>query len=320
MGAQAFFLPATSGLRFCIYHPPAAGTAACGAVLYLHPWAEEMNKSRRMAAMQARAMAAAGFAVLQIDLHGCGDSSDTWAQASWAGWVDDTVLAARWLLQRHPGTVAQPLWLWGLRAGALLAVQAAQRLAVPCHFLFWQPAPSGKLLLQQFLRLKLAAGLQADGEQGDKDGNSGKGVVEALRAGLAAGQTQDIAGYALPPALAHGLESAVLAPPAPSQSPPPADTTSATGAAAACQGSGARRLVWLEVSTRPEASLLPASQASIQAWRDAGHTVHTQVVPGPAFWQTVEIEDAPALLQASLVALCQDFCPAPAAQALEAQT
>jgi len=309
VGAQAFFLPATPGQRFCIYQPPAADAALRGAVLYLHPWAEEMNKSRRMAALHARDLSAAGYAVLQIDLHGCGDSSDTWAEASWAGWVDDAVLAARWLLQRTPATVAQPLWLWGLRAGALLAAQTAQRLqsdvdtnknsnqATPCNLLFWQPAPSGKLLLQQFLRLKMAAGLQAEGP------NTGKGVVEALRTGLAAGQAQDIAGYTLSTGLAQGLDAAVLAPPNASTQP--------------------GRVVWLEVSTRTDASVLPASQPRIEQWQAAGHTVHTQVVTGPAFWQTVEIEDAPTLLQASLAAMTgapsTASASAPATVVLEAQ-
>jgi alpha/beta superfamily hydrolase len=34
-----------------------------------------MNKARRMAALQARALAALGYGVLLLDLHGCGDSS-----------------------------------------------------------------------------------------------------------------------------------------------------------------------------------------------------------------------------------------------------
>ena len=37
-----------------------------GAVVYVHPFAEELNKSRRMAALQARAMAAAGYAVVSL--------------------------------------------------------------------------------------------------------------------------------------------------------------------------------------------------------------------------------------------------------------
>ena len=58
---EAFFLasdfPGTDALdggqRFCIYHPPAlvsVNEPVRGLVLYVHPFAEEMNKSRRMAA------------------------------------------------------------------------------------------------------------------------------------------------------------------------------------------------------------------------------------------------------------------------------
>ncbi|MFN3884534.1 MAG: hypothetical protein ACK4Q4_07240 [Rhodocyclaceae bacterium] len=49
MAAEAFFLPVADGNRFCLHHPPAG--AARGALIYLPPFAEEMNKSRRMAAM-----------------------------------------------------------------------------------------------------------------------------------------------------------------------------------------------------------------------------------------------------------------------------
>jgi exosortase A-associated hydrolase 2 len=268
---EAFFLPAAdgSGQRLCVLHAPTA-LPVRAAVLYVHPWCEEMNKSRRMAAWQARALAAAGCAVLQIDLHGCGDSSGDFEDARWEGWVDDVLLAARWLQQRH--SVA--LWLWGLRAGCLLAVQAARRLSAPCHFLFWQPSPSGKALLQQFLRVKAAADLQ----QGE-----GKGAVEQARAELAAGRPVEVAGYRLPPGLAHGLEQAALNPPPPSQGP-----QARTG-----------HVVWIELSTREGAALLPASASKADAWRAAGYAVHSQVLQGPAFWQTQEIEDAPALIEAT---------------------
>ena len=269
MVADAFFLPASPGQRLCIHHAPQG--PARGVLLYLHPWAEEMNKARRMAALQSRALAAAGYAVLQIDLHGCGDSSGDFADASWAGWVDDALAGAHWLQTRHPEA---PLWLWGLRAGSLLATDAAQRLAAPCHFLFWQPAPLGKLLLQQFMRLRAAADMQ----QADA-----KATMDRLRQDLAEGRPVEIAGYRLPPALAAGLEQASLRPPA--------------------AGSPASRLVWLELSTREDATLLPASTPRIEAWRSAGHSVDARVVPGPAFWQTQEIEDAPALITTTLDAL-----------------
>ena len=100
MTLDAFYLPATTGQRFCLFHQPDGRRAWRGAVVYVHPFAEEMNRSRRMAALQARALAAAGFAVLQIDLHGCGDSSGDFGDASWEGWIEDVRLAAAWLRER----------------------------------------------------------------------------------------------------------------------------------------------------------------------------------------------------------------------------
>lgn len=260
------------GQRFCLHHQPPPGTATLGCVVYVHPFTEEMNKSRRMAAMQSRALAQAGFAVLQVDLLGCGDSSGDFGDAHWEAWVADVLRACDWLRTRAEG----PLWLWGLRAGCLLAAQAAARLPVPCHFLFWSPTPSGKTQLQQFLRLKAA---------GDMLSSGAKGVTESLRSQLAAGQSVEIAGYALAPGLAHGLEQAVLAPPAGAQPP--------------------GRVEWLELSTREDASLNPVAQKTLAQWEQAGHAVRSRIVQGPSFWQTTEIEDAPALIPATLQALSQ---------------
>src|SRR5665647_2167413 len=103
---EAFFLPAgaaqttQSGQRFCLFYPAecgASGDAVRGLVLYIHPFAEEMNKARRMAALQARALAQAGYAVLQIDLLGCGDSSGDFGEATWKNWVRDVVQGCQWL-------------------------------------------------------------------------------------------------------------------------------------------------------------------------------------------------------------------------------
>lgn len=263
---DAFFLPVGSGQRFAIYHPAQGGTTR-GLVAYVHPFAEEMNKSRRMAALQARALAANGYAVLQLDLLGCGDSSGDFGDASWQDWVDDVVLACQWLCRQANA----PLWLWGLRAGCLLAAQAATQLCQRCNFLFWAPTPAGKPLLQQFLRLKAA---------GDMASGNAKAVMDGLRLQLAAGKSVDIAGYTLAAKLAAGMEQATLtAPPL------------------------AGRLEWLDTSTQPDASLSPATAKPLQAWQAAGFAVRSQIVTGPAFWQTSEIEEAPALLTATLAAI-----------------
>jgi exosortase A-associated hydrolase 2 len=274
--SSAFFLKATPGQRLCVYHPPQAN-ACRGMVLYLHPFAEEMNKARRMAALQARALAQAGYAVLQLDLLGCGDSSGDFGDASWQAWIDDAVLAAGWLRQQLRATghaALPPLWLWGLRAGCLLAAATAARLEGGCNFLFWQPASSGKALLQQFLRLK-AAGSMLDGKASD--------ILAGVRQQLAQGQSVEIAGYLLSAALSEGLEQATLAAPA--------------------AQAGANRLEIFELSQREDAQLSPASATLATRWREQGFAVNGQVVSGPAFWQTTEIEDAPALLAATVTAM-----------------
>lgn len=281
MTFEAFFLPAENGQRFCIYHRAirVPGAALRGQVVYVHPLTEEMNKSRRMAALQARALAQAGFDVVQIDLLGCGDSSGDFGDATWSAWVEDIASACRWLREKideqTPHLPRPPLWLWGLRAGCLLATRAAQAIQEPCNFLFWAPSPAGKPLLQQFLRLKAAADLTS--------GNA-KVVMEGLRADLAQGRPVEIAGYLLAPALAYGLEQAKLL-------PPPTNTLAGS------------RVDWFELSTRDDASLTPVAVQTIADWQQAACVVHSHIVTGPAFWQTTEIEDAPALISATTAAL-----------------
>ncbi|MFY7854788.1 MAG: DEAD/DEAH box helicase, partial [Rubrivivax sp.] len=98
---DAFFLDAgagRSGARWCVHHAPAGPVQ--GAFVFAHGWAEEMNKSRRMVALQARAWAAQGIATLTIDLTGCGDSTGTLADATWDDWLLDLALAVRWMEAR----------------------------------------------------------------------------------------------------------------------------------------------------------------------------------------------------------------------------
>lgn len=277
MQPEAFFLPAQSGQRFCLFHR-ACGKAAQGLVLYIHPFAEEMNKARRMAALQSRALAQAGYAVLQMDLLGCGDSSGDFGDAVWHDWVDDVVHACHWL-RRH-GNLPEingesaPLWLWGLRAGCLLSASAAKRLGKTCNFLFWHPPPSGKVLLQQFLRLKVA---------GDMLEGNGKNTSEMLRQSIAKGKSVEVAGYMLSAELAMGLEYAELAPPT-------------------CSGHG-QRLEWLEVSMQETATVGPAASKTIAQWQQSGYHVNSHTVRGSPFWQNSEPADAPALIAATLTAL-----------------
>lgn len=264
---EFFFLPVGAGQRFCIFHPPQASVER-GAVLYLHPFAEEMNKSRRMAALQARALAAAGYGVLQIDLLGCGDSSGDFGDATWEAWRMDVASAVAWLRQR----TSAPLTLWGLRAGCLLATNAAVDLQEMPNFIFWQPVLSGKQHWQQFMRLKAAAEMLS---------GRGKEILDALRQQVDSGENVEIAGYTVGPGLRRGLEESELVP----------------------LHAQAGRVAWFEVTARKDGCMAPASLLRIDQWRSAGWDVEAVQVEGPPFWQTSEIEDAPELIAGTMKAL-----------------
>ena len=237
-------------------------------MLHVHAFAEEMNKSRRMVALAARALAARGWSVLLIDLGGCGDSSGDFGEATWNGWIEDLLFAERWITEHIGGTC----WLWGLRAGCLVAAEACGRLGGRSPLLLWQPVLSGRLHLTQFLRLKLASEAlrQADERTG----------LKTLRTRLAEGTSCEIAGYMLNPSLGAGLEQAELH-----------------------LDSQVAPVVWCELSADVEPTLAPASRVRLEALRGRSVTVDATVVRGPPFWQTAEIAEAPALVEATVGAL-----------------
>lgn len=264
--ADAFFLGVVDGQRYCLYH--AAQGPCRAALVYLHPFAEEMNRSRRMAALQARALAAAGVAVLQIDLLGCGDSSGDFGDASWQAWHDDVAAACAWLRER---TGVEP-GLWGLRLGALLALDYAARAPrPPARLLLWQIPASGAACLTQFLRLRLASEL-LDGDSG-KAGQS----TQALRAELAAGTTLEIAGYALAPALALPIDAI-------------------DPAALAFRGGP---VDWFDTAAGASGAPSPAAAQLAAQWRAQQVDLRMHGAAGPPFWATQETTINPALLAAT---------------------
>ncbi len=266
LAALPFFLSTDDGERFCLYHEPDTGAPPRGAILYVHPFAEELNKSRRMVALQARAYAQAGFGVLQIDLFGCGDSTGDMVNARWDIWLDDLAHAWRWLEQRVNG----PRYLWGLRLGALLALDFSAH-ARPQALILWQPALSGRAHLNQFTRMQSAARMFADAP-----------AVE---------QSPEIGGYLISPALSDSisqLDAVQLVPRCPVQwlelsSQPAADD-------------------YAVAAGKAQASLQPASQLLVEQWRQAGATIKAYPVYGEPFWNSSEIGISSQLLAATTAA------------------
>lgn len=261
---EAFYLPTMRGRRFCLLRRPDRDTVFKGSMVYCHPFAEELNKTRRIAAVGATALSNAGWTVLSLDCGGAGDSEGDFGDAEWSGWIADALDGFEWLEKE---TGSKP-WLWGLRAGALVASSVADLVDVP-GVLLWQPVLSGSQHMTQFLRLKLAGEALA--------GAADRGSTQALREAASRGESIEVAGYALSPAMVLGLDKAVFRLPA-----------------------TVARVVWAEVSSAEAPSLIPVSRQHVTNLEAAGVAVAAFAVRGPAFWQTVEIEEAPELVSATL--------------------
>jgi exosortase A-associated hydrolase 2 len=262
---EAFHLEGSQGSLFSIYHPAARVRRPRLGLVYLPPFAEEMNRARRMAALQARRLANLGVDVLVPDLFGTGDSAGDFGGARWETWRDDVGRAVAWLGERIDGQVG----LWGLRLGALLAadVAAADPDRIAC-LVFWQPVLSGDRHLTQFLRLRVAAAM---------DRGPDREATKDLRQRLLQGESLEVAGYQLAPALADSIASQQLQ-------------------------SHIHRLSrlpisWLEVVSGEQTALTPASQRIVGILEQQGHPLAATTVSGEPFWAAPEITLAPNLLQ-----------------------
>lgn len=276
---ETFILPLEPGSRFCLLYRPPTGMSLRGGVIYVHPFAEEMNKSRRMAAMMSRQFAHSGYAVLQMDLFGCGDSSGEMKDATIAIWRSDIQAAADWMLDKGFG----PLTLWGLRLGALLAADwSRQTRTAHDRLLLWQPVASGELHLSQFLRIGVASDMLSST-------NSGAGV----RKRLAEGQSVEVAGYDITPVLAQELSELRMV----------------------AEFRDGVAVDWCDVSNAPGNELGPASKRLLESMRANGVAIEAQLVNGDPFWSTVEIVDCPALIDATIRLASERWTPSSASAA-----
>ena len=268
------FLETPHGRIFCLHR--AGRGDAC--IIVVPPFAEEMNRSRRMWTLLAAQLAGVGVGTLIPDLHGTGDSDGEFAEATWEAWRTDLDVCCRFA--RESGV--RRIGLLGVRLGALLALDY---LRDPAHteaaagitqLILWQPVLDGRLHMNQFLRLKLAAGL--------RQAAAGKETTASLRERLARGERLEVAGYEL----ARGLLDAIDALNAQSLAPSPT-----------------LRIDWLEVSTAEVAALAPVSEKVLEAWRAAGANVQARALRGEAFWALQEITIAPDLIVATREAVAE---------------
>ncbi len=229
------------------------------------PFAEELNKCRRMMALQASALAATGRACCYLDLSGTGDSEGSFAQARWQHWVAELCGLLDELRATHGFDVFD---LIGIRLGFQLALDVAARSTAPIsQIVGWQPVTDGAAHAKQFLRLRVMAAMLGDA--------AGRESLADLRRELDEEGVLEIAGYTVAAPLLAAIEALTLE--------------------RALQQTD-QPLAWFEVQAQPEPTLSPASRrtiASIPAERLAA----VAAVSGEPFWSTVEIGLAPALIE-----------------------
>ncbi len=254
------FIKSAAGQVFTLYFPACGETR--GALIYLPPFTEEMNRCRALVNSQARGLAASGYAVLLLDYFGTGDSAGELKDATWDIWHADIDAATAWLEHR----TGMPPILWGCRLGALLAAEAASRSPGRFnHLLFWQPVIDGKLFLTQFLRLRVAALM---------DKGLPPETTEQMRARFSAGESVAVSGYELPAALAIAIDQARLAD----------------------LNLGQARIDWLENIAEPGKPLPPGSQKAINALLAQGTHVNIHPFTAPPIWQLHERDKAPDMI------------------------
>ena len=284
---QVLAMDGPNGVLFGLYHPPA--TRPCrGRVLLLPALAEEFNTCHRVCALACRQMAQAGFAVLRFDLSGTGDSDGRLADLGWPHWLADSQAALQALRDASSDQDPDvPLWLWGVRGGAMLSAALAAELNTALdgapsgsgkllNVLWWQPITQGRQQLQQWLRLDTARQWLATPATADvPSSGSGANAAERLMH-----ETVSLGGYPITPRWAAELRAF--------KAPTPA--------------AGQGHWVWLECQGAPAPPSV-AAQHHAAAVADQGWKAQALAVQAPSFWLNHGTQDAPALLAATLEAM-----------------
>jgi exosortase A-associated hydrolase 2 len=274
MTATPFFINSARGQLFALYYPPQSGKVDA-LIIHIPAFAEEMNKSRRMIALQAKNFSHNNYAVLVVDLFGTGDSQGLLEHTNWQTWLDDVDNAVNWLKQQYSDA---PLYLWGLRFGSALAASYVAQTSLQIQgLILWQPLLSGKMMLNQFLRLRIASAI-TNQSAGDQPAETTKSLLQDL----ANGGSVEVGGYLLASDLAVSI-NAVDAGQLIFKSP--------------------LRIIWLDFVSSQATKPSPVNSKVIEQWNQHDNSIEWTAIHGDRFWSTQEIAVCPELIAATTQAL-----------------
>jgi len=238
--------------------------------LFIPPFAEEMNKCRRMTALMARRIADGRMPVLNPDLTGTGDSDGEFGEATCDIWREDLNACAKWIADQG-GYIAAVI---GIRFGALLALELAASLPDCRQIILWQPVLAGETMIKQFLRLRAMAGLTDD----PTDRETVADLVEKLNIG----NTVEVAGYDISQAMYNSLIHTKI------DDHPPGPETS---------------VHWLHVSNMESPRFGIGNERAAAKLASRGAEISTAVIHGNTFWSTTETTICPTLIERTAAAL-----------------
>lgn len=265
---QTGFYPMAGGANFLLAYGTADSTHA---IVFVPPFAEEMNKCRHLISATMRQLSAAGYSCFLLDNYGTGDSEGDLDNAAMALWRDD--------LHQLLGTITAQGYcsvsFVAIRFGTLQLFDLLNHYTLPVpvkRVVLWQPIFDMAKFWQQFVRIKVAEAMASGNKLSQKQ------VEQQLQNG----ENIEIAGYPISPAFFHSLWTAKLNYPQQLQH---------------CH------LCWLETS-QLETIAMPVEKMRQQLTAQCQLTFH-QLKDEP-YWQTAELASANQLQALTLAYFTQD--------------
>jgi exosortase A-associated hydrolase 2 len=262
---KAEFKQFPSARLFCLKTSKKSSQAS-RVVLLVPPFAEEMNKSRKMMSLLLAQTASESTCGYLFDLYGTGDSEGDFSQATWDIWRANLIDMLDFIGAQEG---VEQISIVAIRSGALLVNSvladetASSDKIKSIHY--WNPVFNASLFIGQFLRLKLAANMMRN--DGPKVG------VKELRQQLQDEGSLEVAGYTLNSDLISGMEGAVI-------TLPPSLSELA--------------LHYYEISSLGQ--ITPGLMKKISEVGGSAERRFTHVVEGAQFWSTQEIAINESLL------------------------
>ena len=251
-----FFLGARSGRIFCIRYRPQVEPARGPVVMFVPPFGEEMNKSRRILHLQAKDLGSKGIVSWLPDLYGTGDSEGEFREATWEKWLQDVEdVLAEIVAQEN-----REVWFIATRLGCALAQHFLDRSGMQISgVILWQPVISGKKYISQLLRIRLIQ---------EKQSGAANANTAVIRERLRSDKILEIGGYELNHNLFAKIEQIDMV---------------------KRSWSGVRDVFVVEVSSDPDSPPALDSNRAMKNWTSQGYNVHSMKVQGAPFYGASEI-------------------------------